>query len=104
MERSYMQARVDSLKGHTIICGFGRYGREVARHLKEQGQQFVVLEENLAKLELPEFENDEILYVDGDATQDEVLKEAGIDRAVALIDIPKRWIRTTFSSSFPPKN
>jgi voltage-gated potassium channel len=85
MERSYMQARVDSLKGHTIICGFGRYGREVARHLKEQGQQFVVLEENLAKLELPEFENDEILYVDGDATQDEVLKEAGIDRAVALI-------------------
>lgn len=85
MERNYMQARVDGLKGHTIICGFGRYGREVARHLKEQGQEFVVLEENLEKLDLPEFENDEILYVDGDATHDEVLKEAGIDRAFALI-------------------
>jgi voltage-gated potassium channel len=83
MERSYMQARVDNLKGHTIICGFGRYGREVARHLKEQGQSFVVVEENLSKLDLPEFEG--ILYVDGDATHDEVLKEAGIDRAVGLI-------------------
>ena len=85
MERNYMQARVDSLKGHTIICGFGRYGREVARHLKEQGQKFVVIEENLEKLDLPEFEDDEILYVDGDATHDEVLREAGIGRAVGLI-------------------
>jgi voltage-gated potassium channel len=85
MESSYMQAKVDSLKGHTIICGFGRYGREVARHLREQGQNFVVVEENLDKLDLPEFENTEILYVDGDATHDEVLKEAGIDRAVGLI-------------------
>lgn len=83
MERNYMQARVDSLKDHTIICGFGRYGREVARHLKEQGQNFVVVEENLEKLDLPEFEG--IIYVDGDATHDEVLKEAGIDRAVGLI-------------------
>ncbi|WP_246144203.1 potassium channel family protein [Neolewinella aurantiaca] len=85
MERSYMQARVDSLKGHTIICGFGRYGREVARHLKEQGQPFVVIEENLEKLDIPEFEDFEVLYVDGDATHDEVLREAGIDRAVGLI-------------------
>lgn len=85
MEKNYMQARVDSLSGHTIICGFGRYGREVARHLIEQGQDFVVIEENLEKLELPEFEQIEILYVDGDATHDEALKEAGILRAAGLI-------------------
>lgn len=85
MERNYMQARVDNLKGHTIICGFGRYGREVARHLEEQGQPFVVIEEDPEKFELPEFEGKEILYVDGDATHDEVLLEAGINRAVGLI-------------------
>ena len=85
MERNYMQARVDGLKGHTIICGFGRYGREVARHLQEQGQQFVVIEENQEKFDLPEFEGTEILFVDGDATHDEVLVEAGINRAVGLI-------------------
>lgn len=85
MERNYMQARVDNLKGHTIICGFGRYGREVARHLEEQGQSFVVIEEDLEKFGLPEFEGKEIFYVDGDATHDEVLQEAGIDRAIGLI-------------------
>lgn len=85
MERNYMQARVDSLKGHTIICGFGRYGREVARHLIEHGQPFVVIEENLEKFDTPEFEHVEILYVDGDATHDEALVEAGIDRSTSLI-------------------
>lgn len=85
MERNYMQARVDNLKGHTIICGFGRYGREVARHLMEQGQPFVVIEEDESKFELPEFEGVEILHVDGDATHDETLIEAGIERAEGLI-------------------
>lgn len=85
MEKNYMQARVDALSGHTIVCGFGRYGREVARHLIEQGQDFVVIEENLEKFELPEFEHIEILYVDGDATHDETLTEAGILRAAGLI-------------------
>jgi voltage-gated potassium channel len=85
MERNYMQARVDNLKGHTIICGFGRYGREVARHLEKQNQPFVVVEEDLEKFKLSEFESLEILYIDGDATHDEVLQEAGIDRAVGLI-------------------
>lgn len=85
MERNYMQARVDSLSGHTIICGFGRYGREVVRHLIEQQQEFVVIEENLEKFDSPEFEQVEILYVDGDATHDETLMEAGIERAGSLI-------------------
>ena len=85
MERNYMQARVDALEGHTIICGFGRYGREVARHLIEQGQTFVVIEENLDKFDLPEFEDIEIIYVNGDATHDEALEEAGIARAAGLI-------------------
>ncbi|MEM9930908.1 MAG: potassium channel protein [Bacteroidota bacterium] len=85
MEKSYMQARVDELSGHTIICGFGRYGREVVRHLIEQGQEFVVIEENLEKLERPEFEESEILYVHGDSTHDAQLLEAGIKRASSLI-------------------
>lgn len=85
MEKSYMQARVDELSGHTIICGFGRYGREVARHLIEQGRDFVVIEENLEKFQMPEFEDLEILYVNGDSTHDGELLEAGILRAAGLI-------------------
>lgn len=85
MERNYMQARVDNLRGHAIVCGFGRYGREVVRHLREQGQSYVVIEEDLDKFNLPEFTDQQILYVQGDATHDEVLQEAGIARAGSLI-------------------
>jgi voltage-gated potassium channel len=85
MENKRMQRRVNALKGHTIICGFGRYGREVVRHLIQQKQPFVIIEENEEKFKLPEFENVNLLYVIGDATRDEVLVEAGISEASSLI-------------------
>jgi voltage-gated potassium channel len=85
MENSRMQNRVNSLRDHTIICGFGRYGREVVRHLIQQKQPFVIIEENEEKFSLPEFEDEDLLYVIGDATRDEVLVEAGISQATSLI-------------------
>jgi voltage-gated potassium channel len=85
MENKRMQNRVNALKNHTIICGFGRYGREVVRHLIQQKRPFVIIEENEEKFSLPEFENENLLYVVGDATRDEILVEAGISKASSLI-------------------
>ncbi|MDN3633663.1 potassium channel protein [Neolewinella lacunae] len=85
MEQNRMRARIDALKNHTIICGFGRYGQEIARHLLEHGQSFVVVDEKEENLHLPEFAERNLPYIIGDATHDEVLQEAGISRAGSLI-------------------
>ena len=74
---------IDALNGHIIICGFGRNGREAARTLHENGKDFVVIE--MAELkhesELASLE----YFLQDDATRDETLKQAGIERASALI-------------------
>lgn len=85
MERKRMQARVAELSGHTIVCGFGRYGREIARHLLEHNREFVIIDEKEGKIDHPEFADHNLIYVAGDATQDETLLEAGIERAGSLI-------------------
>ncbi|MEO0732369.1 MAG: potassium channel protein [Bacteroidota bacterium] len=85
MERNRMQTRVNALSGHTILCGFGRYGKEVARHLLLHEREFVIIEEKSSKLEADEFAELDLPYVLGDATHDEILQEAGITKASGLI-------------------
>lgn len=85
MEQNRMQSKVNALSNHTILCGFGRYGQEIARHLLEHGQRFVVIDEKKEKLIMAQFADADIAYVVGDATHDEVLKEAGIEKAGSLI-------------------
>lgn len=78
-----VQKRIEKLEGHTIICGFGRNGRQAMIKLQNYKQQYVIVEKN----------DDVIQYIDseghfnvhGNATQDEVLKRAGIDKASNLI-------------------
>lgn len=82
MEKTWMQSRVDKLEDHTILCGFGKYGKEIARHLLLHDQRFVVVEQKLSKLESEEFD---VPYVIGDATEDETLVRAGVHRARGLI-------------------
>lgn len=85
MENDYQRARIDGLSGHTIACGLGRYGREVVRHLHEQGNAFVVIDLDDDRFEDPEFREIGLLSITGDATNDAILKQAGIDRAASLI-------------------
>ncbi|WP_245748485.1 potassium channel family protein [Neolewinella agarilytica] len=85
MEQQRMRSKVNALSDHTILCGFGRYGKEIARHLLEHGQQFVVIDEKKEKLQMDQFAEADIAYIVGDATHDEVLKEAGIEKAGSLI-------------------
>jgi voltage-gated potassium channel len=73
------------LNRHVILCGFGRNGQQAARTLKNHNMPFVVIEKHESLLEkaLPMFP--ELIYLIGDATDDEVLKRAGIEKAIALI-------------------
>ncbi len=82
-ERRRMKNKIASLKGHFILCGFGRVGEEIARTFKAEGVAFVIIDnrpECVARLEETEY-----IYLQGDATRDEVLKNAGIERARGLV-------------------
>ncbi len=78
-----MENEIKLLKGHVIICGFGRNGTECAQVLHQNHIPFVVLEE---KNDLPQDLPFAVkYYIKGNATKDEILKEAGIERARAII-------------------
>src|SRR5208283_2972130 len=71
------------LNKHYIICGYGRMGKIICKELNAKGEKFIVIEKNAAKLPTKE----DLLILEGDATQDEVLKEACIDKAKGLISV-----------------
>lgn len=87
--RRRMQRRIDELTGHHIVCGLGDTGRHAVAELRKTNTPHVVVEiseENVKKLkELhPETLND-VLYVVGDATEEDILEKAGLNRASGLI-------------------
>jgi voltage-gated potassium channel len=80
-----VRRKVHKLKDHYIICGFGRLGGIIARQLSQAGIPLVVVENNpemIAKLEAQGYN-----FVAGDATREEVLLEAGIERARGLVAV-----------------
>lgn len=79
-----MTRHIDALEGHTIVCGYGRHATEVAQELAKQNIPFVVVETNAAKIALLR-ETTSHLFIEGDATQDEILEAAGVRRASALV-------------------
>jgi voltage-gated potassium channel len=87
--RRRMLKRISQLKGHYIVCGLGDTGRHAVTELQKTGTPFVVIElheENAKKLiehdgEL--FEN--LLYIVGDATDEELLDQAGVSRAAGVL-------------------
>ncbi|MFC2175942.1 potassium channel family protein [Bacteroidota bacterium] len=88
LRKLYMNIKVDrsinKLKSHTIICGYGRNGKQAYQTLQEHGEKCVVVERD--KEIISEFmDMDNFLFVEGDSTHDEVLIRAGIKNAKALI-------------------
>lgn len=73
---------IDKLSDHVVVCGFGRNGMQAAERLKAYKKPFVVIERDK---ELSERYEDDILFMEGDASEDEVLLAAGIERAQYLI-------------------
>lgn len=85
MHFNLISASIDKLSGHVILCGYGKYGREIALHFHKHDVDFVVIEKDPHKIEELQKSEDRILYLEDDATHDEVLVKAGISRASALI-------------------
>jgi voltage-gated potassium channel len=78
-----MHARIDRLSNHFIVCAYGRVGHAIARELEAEGVPFVVVDIK-AELE-PQMQHDGVAYLIANPTSEEVLREAGIDRARGLI-------------------
>ncbi len=78
-----MKNRIEHLHGHSILCGYGRVGEEIAREFADRGIEFVVIENNADAVERA-VEAGHML-IDGDAASDEVLMSAGVMRARTLL-------------------
>ncbi|MGC1248388.1 MAG: potassium channel family protein, partial [Spirulinaceae cyanobacterium] len=76
---------IDSLKKHYIVCGFGRTGRQVALEFQAEGIPFIVIDSSLEKIE--QAQGFGCIAVHGDATLDESLQKANIDKALCLVTV-----------------
>ena len=78
-----MKKQISLLKSHYIICGFGRVGAAATEQLKKAGSDFVIIETNPTQLQ--EVRGKGYFYVEGDATHENVLMEAGVKSARGLL-------------------
>jgi voltage-gated potassium channel len=83
--RQRMQRQLAGMKDHLIICGYGRMGRLVAKEFAAQRLPFVVIEQKDGLSEDAASPFGVVLH--GDATSDEVLRRAGVERARALVAV-----------------
>ncbi|MFK5925125.1 MAG: potassium channel protein [Desulfuromusa sp.] len=81
--RKKVQKQISRLQGHYIICGYGRIGRLISRDFAAKPLPFIVVENDPARCQ--RLEEDGHLFIEGDATQDEVLERAGIHQAKGLV-------------------
>jgi voltage-gated potassium channel len=75
--------KVEDLKGHHLICGFGRVGRQVARDLQAGGDDFVVIDELDENKHIADHMG--APFLQGRPSEDEMLKAAGIERAISVL-------------------
>jgi len=83
--RQRLERIMGKIERHVIVCGYGRMGRLVCREFSEAGTPFIVLDSNDAAL--ADFALPGGVSLHGDATNDDCLRRAGIDRARALVTV-----------------
>ena len=79
-----VKKRIRKLSNHVIICGYGRNGKQAAFNLHEHKEDFVIIEKDKSIVEKIR-EDELLLYIEGDAANDEVLESARLESARALI-------------------
>jgi voltage-gated potassium channel len=89
-----MQRMIDSYANHYIVCGYGRVGRQVALDLQRRQQTVVVIE--VAEGHREQAEADGVVWLQGNASDDETLVRAGIARATAVISCVDSDAENTF--------
>ncbi len=82
LKKKKVENLIKSLNDHVVVCGFGRNGMQAAERLKAYKRPFVVIEKDK---DLIEKYDAEVLFVEGDANDDDILQYAGVERAKYLI-------------------
>jgi len=78
-----MRKKILALKSHYIICGYGRVGAAASEYFEKAGIDFVTIEANAEHCRI--INEKECLYIEGDATRESLLREAGIKSAQGLL-------------------
>lgn len=81
LQRKRMEKTIKKLRGHFILCGFGRVGRNIAHELEATNRHFVAVDEDMLHLQEFKEKNPGLLYLHGDASDDDVLLAANLDNA-----------------------
>ena len=86
LKENRMQKRIDQLTGHIIVCGAGSTGMHILNELAGFGESFVVIDHDGERLaRMSNEQRGSLLHVEGDATEDGTLVNAGVERARGLI-------------------
>jgi len=85
MGRRKLEKQIKELDSHYILCGYGRIGRMIAQEVNAKKLPLVVIENRPEVVE--QLEKDNVLYIRGDASDEDNLLAAGIKRAVGLVSV-----------------
>lgn len=84
LRKKRMKKQIDKLKNHYIVCGGGRTGAPLIEELAKSEEKVVLVELDDDKIDACK-KNNNLLFVKGDATDDQNLKDAGIDKAAGIL-------------------
>lgn len=94
-----LERQLNQLRNHFIICGYGRIGTQIAIEFDEHRVPYAVVEQTPEALERLHSENR--LHIEGDASSEEILKQAGIERArglISAVDSDERSVYITLAA------
>ena len=87
LQRKRMEKAIKKLKGHYLLCGFGRVGHNIAHELEATGRHYVAIDENNQKLQDYKEKNPGLLFLHGDASDDDVLLAADLEDAKGVFAV-----------------
>ena len=80
-----MDKKIKALDNHVIVCGLGKYGREIIQYFDRQNQTYVIIEQSEDAIKKVSDTTQHLLWLIGDATDDKVLQQANIKKAKSII-------------------
>jgi voltage-gated potassium channel len=85
--RRRMNKRIETISGHYIVCGIGRVGSNVAQELETTLREYVVIDPNQHAIDVYRERHPNVIWLHGDGSEDDLLREAGIERAAGLFAV-----------------
>ena len=87
LQRKRMEKAIKKLKGHYILCGFGRVGRNIAHELEATNRHYVAVDEDTVRLLEYKEKSPGFLYLHGDASDDDILLAADLEHAKGVFAV-----------------